>query len=90
MLDPESCSAGDQCTNTHLCFKHKAKTLIMAGPRTPMKKEWRDEKDGHRIKATKDDATTRGNIVIEHNTKDDRVDVNIRPDVVLKHGMSVT
>lgn len=44
-------------------------------------REWRDPGDGHRIKATKDEATTRGNIVIEHNTKDDRVDVNIRPDV---------
>lgn len=42
-------------------------------------REWRDEGDGHRIKAVKDDA---GNIVTEHNTKDDRVDVEIRPEAI--------
>lgn len=39
-------------------------------------KEFRDPKDGHRIKATTDELN---NTVTEHNTKDDRVDVLIRP-----------
>ena len=78
----DSCTPGQECTEFGMCFKHKARTLVFGNPRTPMVKEWRDEKDGHRVKATKDDATTRGNIVTEHNTKDDRQDVNIRPDLI--------
>jgi hypothetical protein len=81
-MNDDPCSPGQECSGTQLCFKHKAKTLVFGNPRTPTVKEWRDDSDGHRIKATKDDATTRGNITIEHNTKDDRMDVNIRPDVV--------
>lgn len=47
-------------------------------------REYRDEKDGHAIKATRDDL---GNITREHATKDDRVDVEIRaPHVVIKNG----
>ena len=65
-----------------LCFGHKAKTLVMGGSRTPMVREFRDPVDGHRIKQTKDDATRAGNIVTEHNTKDDRVDVLARPDSI--------
>lgn len=45
-------------------------------------KEWRDPIDGHRVKATRDEATERGNTVYEHNTKDDRVDVQVRPDTI--------
>ena len=82
MLDPAKCSEGDQCTPDHLCFKHKAKTVVAGVSVTKMTREWRDPKDGHRVKATKDDATKAGNITTEHNTKDDRVDVTIRPDHV--------
>lgn len=64
-------------------FKDKIKTLQFAtGKSRNNVREYRDPVDGHRIKATKDDATTRGNITIEHNNKLDQVDVNIRPDVV--------
>ena len=45
-------------------------------------KEIRDNEDGHRIKVTKDEASQRGNLTTEHNTKDDRVDVLIRPDTI--------
>lgn len=41
--------------------------------------EYRDPVDGHGIKATTDQA---GNTVTEHNTKDDRVDVMLRPKTV--------
>ena len=41
--------------------------------------EYRDPVDGHRIKATTDEAN---NTVTEHATKDDRVDVMIRPKTV--------
>jgi hypothetical protein len=77
-----ACSPGDQCSGTHMCFKHKAKTLVMGLPSRPKTKEWRDDVDGHRIKATRDDATTRGNITVEHNNKQEQVDVQIRPDQV--------
>lgn len=50
----------------------------MPGDRT---KEFRAE-DGHRVKVTKDEATQRGNLVIQHNTKDDRQDVVVRPDTI--------
>jgi len=66
-----------------MSFKDKIRTLSFATGKTRNNvREWRDETDGHRIKATKDEASTRGNLTIEHNTKDDRVDVEIRPDVV--------
>jgi len=49
----------------------------------PAIREYRDEKDGHRIKATRDEL---GNITKEHNTRDDRVDVNIKaPHVKLQY-----
>ena len=53
-------------------------------PRMPgnQTKEFRDHEDGHRVKVTKDEASERGNLTTEHNTKDDRVDVLIRPDTV--------
>ena len=38
--------------------------------------------DGHRVKVTKDTATERGNLTVEHATKDDRVDIKVRPDVI--------
>lgn len=42
-------------------------------------REYRDPVDGHRIKETTDQAN---NTVTEHNNKDDRVDVHIRPQTV--------
>jgi hypothetical protein len=51
---------------------------VMTGGR-PSKRgvqEYRDPTDGHRIKATTDELN---NTVTEHNTKDDRVDVLVRP-----------
>lgn len=45
-------------------------------------KELRDATDGHRIKVTKDEATKRGNLTTEHATKDERVDVMVRPDPI--------
>jgi len=63
-------------------FKEKIKTLqFSAGKHKTRTKELKAE-DGHRVKITKDDATTRGNLTIEHATKDDRVDVRIRPDTL--------
>ena len=41
----------------------------------PGVKEYKDPVDGHRIKATTDEHS---NIVTEHATKDDRVDVTIK------------
>lgn len=68
-----------------LSFAEKIKTLQFATGRARDKRtrEFRDEQDGHRIKVTKDEATTRGNLTVEHATKDDRVDVKIRPDVTV-------
>ena len=67
-----------------LSFKDKIKTLQFAtGATRNNVKESRDPVDGHRIKKTRDDATSRGNITIEHNNKEDRVDVNIRPDTIV-------
>lgn len=76
---PEEC---DRCTPTRLCFGHKAKTLVAGVSRSKMTREYRDPTDGHRIKVTKDDATKAGNLTTEHNTKDDRVDVLVRPDPI--------
>lgn len=42
-------------------------------------REYRDPTDGHRIKETTDQAN---NTVTEHNNKEDRVDVMIRPQTV--------
>ena len=79
------CSPGQQCDGDTLCFKHKVKTLQFGtgAARQRMWRDLRDERDGHRIKVTKDEATTRGNLTVEHATKDDRVDVTIRPDVTV-------
>ncbi len=61
-------------------FAEKIKTLQVMKGRSSSTREFRDPVDGHRVKVTKDEATTKGNLVTEHNTKDDRVDVLIRPD----------
>jgi hypothetical protein len=55
---------------------------VMGGGRFKSRntKEYRDPTDGHRVKVTKDEVTERGNLITEHNTKDDRVDVLVRPD----------
>lgn len=82
MLDPVKCSPGQQCTPEKACFKHKVRTLVMGTSRRKATREWRDPVDGHRIKQTRDDATKAGNLTTEHNTKDDRVDVLIRPDAM--------
>jgi hypothetical protein len=64
-----------------LSFKDKIKTLQFSSGKHRVKtKEIRSD-EGYRVKITKDDATTRGNLTIEH-AKNDRVDVNIRPDMV--------
>lgn len=52
---------------------------LSKGRSGPKVKEYRDETDGHRVKATTDEA---GNDVIQHATKDDRQDVLIRPKTV--------
>lgn len=52
---------------------------LSGGRSKPQVKEYRDETDGHRIKATTDDA---GNDVIQHATPDDRQDVLIRPKTI--------
>lgn len=83
--DPADC---DRCTPTRMCFGHKAKTLVFGGSKTPMTREFRHPEKGYRVKQTKDDATTRGNIVTEHAVGD-RQDVKIRPDtatVRIEHG----
>lgn len=61
-----------------LPFKEKIKTLqvMQRSGKGHAVKEWKDDRDGHRIKATRDDLN---NVTTEHNTKDDRVDVLIRP-----------
>ena len=82
MLNPAKCSPGQQCTPDKPCFKHKVGTLVMGVARSRKTWEFRDETDGHRVKVTKDDATKRGNLTTEHNTKDDRVDVTVRPDAL--------
>ncbi len=53
--------------------------VLKRGRTRPQVREYRDEIDGHRVKATTD---VHGNIVTEHNTKDDRVDVEIRPEAI--------
>lgn len=80
MNEADGCTPGDACSDGYMCFKHKARTLVFGGERTKNVKEWRDPVDGHRVKRTRDDATSRGNLVTEHATKDDRVDVLVRPD----------
>ena len=59
-------------------FKDKIRTLqvMTRSGKGPAVRDRRDEQDGHRIKDTRDEA---GNITTEHDTKDDRVDVLIRP-----------
>ena len=54
----------------------------MAGGRSKSKrvKEYRSKEDGHRIKETIDE---HNNSTIEHATKDDRVDVELRPKVTV-------
>lgn len=83
MDEIDRCTPGQQCSGDRLCFKHKARTLVFGGERTKMVKEYRDPADGHRVKVTKDDATKRGNLTTEHATKDDRVDVLVRPDEIV-------
>jgi hypothetical protein len=70
-----------------LSFKDKIRTLHFGTgkARQPRVKETRDPVDGHRIKVTKDEATTRGNLTVEH-AKGDRQDVVIRPDIVTREG----
>ena len=52
----------------------------LSGGRTRNKViEYHDPVDGHGIKATTDEL---GNTVTEHNNKDDRVDVMLRPQTV--------
>jgi hypothetical protein len=64
-----------------LPFKEKIKTLqvMTRSGKGRAVKEMRDERDGHKIKKTRDELN---NIVTEHATKDDRVDVLIRPETV--------
>lgn len=52
---------------------------LSGGRSKPRAREYRDEMDGHRIKATTDDA---GNEVIQHDTKDDRQDVILHPKTI--------
>lgn len=52
---------------------------LSGGRSKPQVREYRDETDGHRIKATTDDA---GNEVIQHATKDDRQDVILHPQTI--------
>lgn len=68
-----------------MSFKDKIKTLHFGTgvARASRVKEARDS-DGKRVKITKDEATSRGNLVIERSG--DRQDVVIRPDVVVKEG----
>lgn len=75
---PEEC---DRCTPDRMCFGHKARTLVFGGSPEKRVREFRHPTEGYRIKQTKDDATTRGNITTEH-AKNDRVDVVVKPDVV--------
>jgi hypothetical protein len=70
------------CEGDTLCFGHKVKTLVAGVTRSQNTREFRHPTKGHRVKVTKDDATRRGNLTIEHATKDDRVDVKIRPDKI--------
>jgi len=76
--DPADCP---NCTPQKFCFGHKAKTLVFGGTRTKMTRELKHPELGYRIKQTKDDATTKGNIITEH-AKGDRQDVLIRPDAI--------
>lgn len=71
-----------------LTFAEKIKTLHFGtgAARKPKVLEGRNPHTGERFKATKDEATERGNVITEHATKDDRVDVLIRPDA-LDYGM---
>jgi len=56
---------------------------VLKGGRTrPMIEEYRDDRDGHRIKATTDEL---GNTVTEHDVKGDRQDVMIRPQTLKTH-----
>lgn len=52
---------------------------LSKGRTRPKVREYRDKNDGHRIKATTDEA---GNTVTQHNTPDDRQDVLIRPKTI--------
>ena len=65
-------------TDGTLSFKDKIKTLqvMTRSGKGPAVRERRDERDGHRIKDTRDEL---GHVTTEHDTKDDRVDVLIRP-----------
>lgn len=80
----DSCSPGEQCAGGVVCFKHKIRSLHFGTgvARQPSTREFRDPISGHRIKQTKDEATSRGNIVTEH-AKGDRVDVLVRPDTYI-------
>ncbi len=61
-------------------FMAKIKTVgVLKGGRTRNKVHEYRRDDGVRVKATTDEL---GNTVTEHNTKDDRVDVVVRPQVV--------
>lgn len=87
----DTCSPGQTCTETVLCFKHKIRTLRFGTgvARQSRTLEGRNPHTGERFKATKDEATTRGNVITEHATRDDRVDVLIRPDTP-KYGFGRT
>lgn len=65
-----------------LSFAEKIKTLQFSTGKAREKRtrEFRHPTDGYRIKQTKDEATTRGNIITEH-ARGDRQDVKIRPDI---------
>jgi len=66
-----------------LTFAEKIKTLHfgVGAARQKMTREFRNPETGERIKQTKDEATTKGNIITEH-AKGDRQDVLIRPDIL--------
>ena len=70
-------------------WKARMRSISIMGGGRPSKRnttEWKDPVDGHRVKRTVDEVTERGNLVTEHNTKDDRVDVLVRPDPI-KYGL---
>jgi hypothetical protein len=63
-----------------VAFDREKMRSIRVGSRTRARtREYRDPADGHRIKATRDEL---GHITTEHATKDDRVDIDIRPPTV--------
>jgi len=57
---------------------------VLPGGRTEKRnvKEFRDPSDGHIVKKTRDEATSRGNVITEHGGKGDRTDVLMRPDAL--------